>query len=326
MNGRGITELTFPCVFANTLTQYSELEADLYENMDQIAFSVIMPTFNRKHCIGQAIDSVLAQDYHLYEIVIIDDGSSDGTYDYLESQYPQEIMENRIVLIRQEHLGVSVARNSGIKRARYDWICYLDTDNQMKEGFFRIYCSFIRQFQEHKCFYSKIIHKRSRLPVGEEFDLSKLLIGCYIDMNSFVHANMYPDEYLLFNPDLTRGVDYDFILKFCSRYEPIFIDKILVSYDDSESQDRITNSADLQSNLSIIRNSEIRIEVKRLCKEFASLKEAMRNSVQKRDAILVSPYWRLTEPVRNFLVSKPKLKSALKKILKTVYRLVNRKQ
>ena len=143
-------------------------------------------------------------------------------------------------------------------------------------------------------------------------------------MNSFVHANMYPDKYWLFNPDLTRGVDYDFILKFCSRYEPIFIDNILVSYDDSESQDRITNSADLQSNLSIIRNSEIRIEVKRLCKEFASLKEAMRKSVQERDAILVSPYWRLTEPVRNFLVSKPKLKSALKKILKTVYRLVNR--
>ena len=152
----------------------------------------------------------------------------------------------------------------------------------MKEGFLRIYCSFIRQFQEHKCFYSKIIHKRSQLPVGEEFDLSKLFIGCYIDMNSFVHANMYPDEYWLFNPDLTRGVDYDFILKFCSRYEPIFIDKILVSYDDSESQDRITNSADLQSNLSIIRNSEIRIEVKRLCKEFASLREAMRNSVQER--------------------------------------------
>ena len=88
-------------MFANTLTQYSELEAELYKNMDQIAFSVIMPTFNRRHCIGQAIDSVLAQDYHLYEIVIIDDGSSDGTYDYLESQYPQEIMENRIVLIRQ---------------------------------------------------------------------------------------------------------------------------------------------------------------------------------------------------------------------------------
>jgi hypothetical protein len=343
--------------FANMLTPCSELEDNLCENGDQVAFSVIMPTFNRRHCIARAINSVLVQDYLLYEIIIIDDGSSDGTCDYLESQYPREIMENKIVLVRQQNFGVSVARNTGIQRARYDWICYLDTDNQMKDGFFRTYCKFIKQFPCHKCFYSKIIHKRSQLPIGRAFDLPELLIGNYIDMNSFVHANMYPDEYWLFNADLTRLVDYDVILKFCSRYEPLFIDKILVCYDDSESQERITNSADLQSNLSIIRNSEIRIEVKRLHKEFTSLKEVMRNSfqerdvalqerdvalqerdaalqerdaalqerdaaLQERDAMLVSPYWRVTEPVRTFLASKPGIRTVLKKILRLAFRSI----
>jgi glycosyltransferase involved in cell wall biosynthesis len=87
--------------------------------------SVVIPTRNRAQYIGEAIESVLAQTYSDYEIIVIDDGSADGTHEIL-SPYAKN---NGVRYERQDPLGVSAARNHGVRLARGRFIAFLDSDD-----------------------------------------------------------------------------------------------------------------------------------------------------------------------------------------------------
>jgi glycosyltransferase involved in cell wall biosynthesis len=86
--------------------------------------SVVVPAYNREHCVADTIESVLSQTFTDFEIIAIDDGSSDRTADVLEK------FGKRVHLIRQENRGVSAARNTGIRAARGNWIAFLDSDDR----------------------------------------------------------------------------------------------------------------------------------------------------------------------------------------------------
>ena len=77
----------------------------------QNSVSVIIPVFNRLKSIPRSINSVINQTYPVNEIIVVDDGSNDGTYDMIKENFPQAI------LIYQENRGVSSARNIGIQAA-----------------------------------------------------------------------------------------------------------------------------------------------------------------------------------------------------------------
>lgn len=85
--------------------------------------AVIIPTYNRAHCVGEAIQSVLDQTVPADEIIVIDDGSTDNTPEVLSA------FGDRIVVITQPNAGVSAARNAGIARATSEWIAFLDSDD-----------------------------------------------------------------------------------------------------------------------------------------------------------------------------------------------------
>lgn len=87
-------------------------------------FSVIVPAYNRADTIMKTIDSVLAQTYPYFEIIIADDGSSDHTAELFR------VMEDdRIRYFYQENAGVSAARNFGASKSQYDWLTFLDSDD-----------------------------------------------------------------------------------------------------------------------------------------------------------------------------------------------------
>ena len=88
--------------------------------------SVIIPTYNRCHCIVKAIDSVVSQTFQDLEVIVVDDGSTDHTQSTLSTY----INDKRIQYIYQENKGVSAARNTGIKLAQGDWVAFLDSDDQ----------------------------------------------------------------------------------------------------------------------------------------------------------------------------------------------------
>lgn len=86
--------------------------------------SVIIPTFNRLGKVQRAVDSVLRQSFSDLELIVVDDGSTDGTYDWL-SYYT----DPRFLVLKVEHGGVAHARNAGVRKAKGEWLCFLDSDD-----------------------------------------------------------------------------------------------------------------------------------------------------------------------------------------------------
>jgi glycosyltransferase involved in cell wall biosynthesis len=92
------------------------------------AISVVIPTYNRADFLGESIDSVLAQDFAPYEIIVVDDGSTDSTVEVL-AKYG-----DRIRVIRQANAGFAAAREAGIRIARAPWVAFHDSDDIMLPG------------------------------------------------------------------------------------------------------------------------------------------------------------------------------------------------
>ncbi len=88
-------------------------------------FSIIIPTYNRVHTLNVCLDSLANQQYKDFEIILVDDGSTDHTADFIKSNYPDE----RIKYIYQSNKGVCAARNTGVAIAKGIYICFLDSDD-----------------------------------------------------------------------------------------------------------------------------------------------------------------------------------------------------
>ncbi len=90
--------------------------------------SVVMPAYNVAWCVGRAVDSVLAQDFRPCELIVVNDGSTDGTGALLEGYGAA------ITVINQENRGMSAARNAGIRRGRGTYVAFLDADDWWLAG------------------------------------------------------------------------------------------------------------------------------------------------------------------------------------------------
>lgn len=93
---------------------------------DSPLISIIMPALNAKATIAEAIESVLEQSYSNWELWVIDNGSSDGTFAEV-----QNLRDDRIHLLLEKKRGVSNARNTGLNHANGEYICFLDADDTM---------------------------------------------------------------------------------------------------------------------------------------------------------------------------------------------------
>src|ERR1051326_7858600 len=85
--------------------------------------SVVLPVYNREHSISRAVRSVLDQTYRDVELIVVDDGSTDGTREVVRQFAPH------LTLIEHEHAGASAARNRGIAHARGELIAFIDSDD-----------------------------------------------------------------------------------------------------------------------------------------------------------------------------------------------------
>jgi GT2 family glycosyltransferase len=88
--------------------------------------SIIVPTYNRAYCLPRTLDSVLAQSYSRFEIILIDDGSTDGTGDLVARSYGHD---PRVKYFYQPNQGVTATRNRGLARVQGDYVALLDSDD-----------------------------------------------------------------------------------------------------------------------------------------------------------------------------------------------------
>ena len=192
--------------------------------------SVIIPTFNRLSLISRAIDSVLKQTLKPFEIIVVDDGSSDNTSTLIKNNYKS------VKLIKQKNLGVSKARNVGIKNSSGDWIALLDSDDEWKKNKLEVQ---IKSLSEHD--YYSVCHtneiwirngtrvnqkKRHQKYGGYIFD--KCLDICRISPSSVIFQKNIINEVGWFDENLSICEDYDLWLRITANFKILFIDKPLV--------------------------------------------------------------------------------------------------
>ena len=100
-------------------------ESKMTENKNPLV-SIVVPIYNTEDCLDQCIESIVDQSYKRIEILLIDDGSTDNSYDICEKWQKND---NRIKLFRKENEGISITRNFGTSKSSGDYVLYIDSDD-----------------------------------------------------------------------------------------------------------------------------------------------------------------------------------------------------
>ena len=139
--------------------------------MQSVKVSVIMPAYNSEVYIRESIDSVLAQTFADFELIVVDDGSTDTTAAIVESY-----TDSRIRLIRQPNRGVSVARNTGLEASQGQFITFLDSDDLYYPDFLKTLHRLIQSNQTEMSFSN--YSESDRAEDMQKTDVNK--IRCFI--------------------------------------------------------------------------------------------------------------------------------------------------
>ncbi|QFR32046.1 glycosyltransferase family 2 protein [Ancylobacter sp. TS-1] len=196
-----------------------------------VAFSVILPTFDRMPILDDCLRLLLAQTHRNFEVIVVDDGSTDGTGDWLHRHYAAELAQGRMVYLRlSENFGVAAARNAGLLMARHPWIAYADSDNLPSPGLLDAFARRIVFHGAARTLYARFLRESDALIIGRRFDLAELRRENFVDLGVFVHHIDCFRELGGFDVSLRRLVDWDLVLKYLHRHPPLFIDEVLLTY------------------------------------------------------------------------------------------------
>ncbi len=188
--------------------------------------SIIIPTFNRGFIVTRAIDSALSQTYKDFEIIVVDDGSTDNTRAVLAPYKAQ------IRYFYQENQGVAGARNKGIKESKGEFIAFLDSDDYWHPEKLELQMAFFRSHPEVAMVYSrhwkeidtqgkKLMPKRKKLVQGHIY--SKIIFSSHIWMGTVMIRKDCLFRIGLFN----RPLDKDMFLKAARKFKIGAIDRPL---------------------------------------------------------------------------------------------------
>ncbi|WP_406546711.1 glycosyltransferase family 2 protein [Succinimonas sp.] len=219
--------------------------------------SVVMATYNRRDVISRAIDSVLNRKskYDVkFELIIVIDGSTDGSFKFIHEHYNEQIASKKIVVIEVEHGGLAYARNRGVENARFDWICYVDDDNLVRDNFLDVFYLAIMTNRGSEFFYAQHLLSTRNKFTEREFDRNLLLKGNYIDAGVICHSKSIFYRAGCFDESLIRLEDWDLIIRITGLTEPVYIPEIVLDYNSSDESDRISNSVPEVSSILAIRS------------------------------------------------------------------------
>lgn len=222
---------------------------------DKSLVSVIMPVYNRIDTVKYAVDSVLEQSYKNIELIIIDDGSDDGSEELFEN-----IEDERIVLLHNKSCkGVSNARNQGLTAARGKYIAYLDSDNIWDSRYVAAMVGAFLKLPDAEALYSgQLLFKgKQKHPFAVRFgsfNRSLLTNRNYIDLNALCHTHDLYKRIGGFDETLIRLVDYDLIMRMAETEQIYSVPVLLSHYYYDKAQNTITNTPGYTEYLEIVRD------------------------------------------------------------------------
>ncbi len=196
--------------------------------------SVITASYNMGRYLGEAVDSVLAQDWPAIDVIIIDDGSTDDTPQVLEAY----VGDPRVRVIRQTNSGQTAAKNTGLRAARGEYVGFCDADNAWLPGKLSHQVPLLQANPLAGVIYGDIA-----LMDGEGRPLptppvhryggqitSRLLMTNFVTFNTSLLPRLVAEEFGGFDESLSMGIDYDLWLRVSTRYEFMYVPKPLARY------------------------------------------------------------------------------------------------
>ncbi len=208
---------------------------------DRVFVSVVMPVRNREGEIGRAIKSLQLQSHDNWELIVVDDGSSDQTSSVVAGL---QKVDPRIKLISGERFGVSKARNTGLGHARGEYVFFLDSDNQWRPTFLATMVAFMHGGKLDAAYSGfSAVDDRGELAFyrGSDFDWLQCWRQNYIDLNCFAHRrDVMP--HCRFDESIRRLVDWDYILRVTAQAKTSYAPFLGPIYYDGSRCERITNS------------------------------------------------------------------------------------
>ncbi|AXV16481.1 hypothetical protein CYG48_12755 [Neorhizobium sp. SOG26] len=218
------------------ILQHLEDLKGIIDASNDIMFSLVMPFYNRSTVIRRAIDSVLSQTHQSFELILVDDGSDDGTADMVRDAYKSEIERGRLILLDSEgRKGVSAARNRGLARATSPWIGYVDSDNLIVPEFLEVFSLLIQAHPKHQFFYCWHRNVSTGEIGGGHYNRAQLLDGNFIDLGAIVHSRKLFEQRGGFDESLKRLVDWDLIIRYTHELQPVCIGAPMLLYSDDQS-------------------------------------------------------------------------------------------
>lgn len=221
------------------------------ENLNPISFSVVIPLYNKENHIKRSMESVIEQDYPEFELIIVDDGSTDNSVKIAE-EIAEEINDTRIKIIKQKNMGVSVARNRGIECARSEYICFLDADDMWSREFLSSIVGLINKYpnagayatayniqrKSNTIYSSNYFHSLPIEWVGILDDYFKYAIRApIVSASSVVIPKHVFEDVGYFPVGIKRGEDLEMWRKIALKYPIAYYNEVLSTYfQDSDNR------------------------------------------------------------------------------------------
>lgn len=202
--------------------------------------SIIMPTYNRANVIDAAIRSAISQSHKNFELIIVDDGSTDETQEVVNKFKDQRITYT----YNKRTKGVSGARNTGLDIASGDWVFFLDSDNKWRDKFIEFMLKHANDSKSSSGYCAANVcddSNETKSILFADFDYESCLRANFIDLNCFFIRWSGKFRELRFDETLARLVDWDLILRVAAVTRITGIPYVGVDYYDGSSS-RITNN------------------------------------------------------------------------------------
>jgi len=208
--------------------------------IDSFRISVVIPTFNRVDQLEIALQSVLEQTFTPSEIIVVDDGSSDGSKTMLRSRFG-----DRIRYHYQENRGVSHARNVGVELSSGNWIAFLDSDDQWLPEKLELQIAAIESHPEFGFCHTNEIWIRDGKRVNSMnkhektggYIYQKCLPLCVVSPSSVLIKRQIFNDIGFFDESLPVCEDYDYWLRYCASHPVLYIESPqLIKHGGHEDQ------------------------------------------------------------------------------------------
>ena len=206
-------------------------------------FSVVIPLYNKSGYIGKCLKSVFDQTFQDFEIIVVNDGSTDDSLEKVQNLAAVGV--HPITIHCQTNAGVSTARNMGVKTAHFEFIAFLDADDWWEPTYLQEMKILIWKFPEAVIFGSNYfdvkndIKKKAEIAVEQEFS-SGLIDYCRVYANN-LNMPLWTGATIIrktifelekgFNPKLKLGEDFDLWIRIALNYPVAFLNKHLANYN-----------------------------------------------------------------------------------------------